>query len=273
MYRALLWQPGGSLTAAQAEIKPPCSSLLQVRLLFVSRPRANSMRKIAKRLPGRMRRRFGPAADTLASSLELVDWRAERDCASVCVLGFGQSASRWARPGPRARRLGLIWYSPIVPMRPETVRRYLDFLVPTMRKYALEPLVTLTSLSERCFDSSVPLIFDRGSEAAKRRARACYMELLEADVVSVCALSRARRRHVLAHRPAPSPLGFGREAQGRGRPACDHGAWPVFARTSQPLMLIEDKHVAISSLRVQKKTASAEAVLGLRLDFNFYGAD
>ena len=40
-----------------------------------------------------------------------------------------------------------------------------------LRAASLEPLITLTSLSNRCFFSSVPLLFDRAREEAIERAR------------------------------------------------------------------------------------------------------
>ena len=165
------------VSAAQAEIKSLLRPLAG-RLLFVSRSMADSMRRIANRLPGRVGHRFAPAADALASSLELVTGEPNETALPLAYWVSGARPEDGGGLDPARDGCGLIWYSPIVPMRPETVRRYLDFLVSMMRKHALEPLVTLTSLSERCFDSSVPLVFDRSSEAATRRARDCYIELL-----------------------------------------------------------------------------------------------
>lgn len=166
------------VSAAQTEIKRLLKPIA-ARLLFVSRFSANAMRGIASRLPSAMRRRFGPAAETLASSLALVEGEPNETALPLAYWVAGTRPERGRSLDPSHDGCGLIWYSPIVPMRPETVRRYVDFLVPTLRRHALEPLVTLTSLSERCFDSSVPLIFDRSSEAATRRAQACYLELLQ----------------------------------------------------------------------------------------------
>jgi 4-cresol dehydrogenase (hydroxylating) flavoprotein subunit len=167
------------VSAAQRDIRRLLKPFA-ARLLFLSRPMAKTMRRIATSLPGRMGRRLRPAAEMLASSLDLVSGAPSE---TTLPLAYWMSG---ARPGegvpldPARDGCGLIWYSPLVPMQAEAVRRYLDFLAPMMRKHGLEPLVTLTSLSERCFDSSVPLIFDRASEAATRRAKACYLELLEA---------------------------------------------------------------------------------------------
>lgn len=173
-----LYGTRGMVSAAQSEIKRLLKPLSR-RLLFVSRSTTNAMRKIAARLPTRLRKRYGPAAETLAASLELVEGAPNETALPLAYWVSGNRPSPGTDMDPARDGSGLIWYSPLVPMRPETVRRYIDFLVTTMRKHSLEPLVTLTSLSERCFDSTVPLLFDRSSEAATRRAQACYRELLE----------------------------------------------------------------------------------------------
>ena len=46
-----------------------------------------------------------------------------------------------------------------------------------MPRHGCEPLITLSSLSERCFGSSIPILFDKASDA--EAARTCHLELLE----------------------------------------------------------------------------------------------
>jgi FAD/FMN-containing dehydrogenase len=75
---------------------------------------------------------------------------------------------------------GVAWYSPLVPMKPESVAAYVRMVTAIMREHRLEPLITLTSLSDRCFDSTVPLLFDLDSEESRRNAETCYRALLEA---------------------------------------------------------------------------------------------
>jgi hypothetical protein len=74
---------------------------------------------------------------------------------------------------------GLIWYTPLIPMKADKVATYAEFATSTMRAHGIEPLITLTSVSERCFDSSVPLLFDPASEPQRDNARRCYRALLE----------------------------------------------------------------------------------------------
>ena len=75
---------------------------------------------------------------------------------------------------------GLIWYSPLVPMNPDRVRRYVAMIEDICVAHGIEPLITLTSLSNRCFDSSVPLLFDRNDTSQAARAQSCYRALFEA---------------------------------------------------------------------------------------------
>ena len=46
--------------------------------------------------------------------------------------------------------------------------------------HGIEPLITLTSLSDRCFDSTVPLLFDRSDAEQLARATACFEALFVA---------------------------------------------------------------------------------------------
>ena len=73
---------------------------------------------------------------------------------------------------------GLIWYAPLVEMKPNIVRRHVDMVREVMPRYGLEPMITLISLSQRCFVSTVPLLFDLGSSNETAAAHECLSALL-----------------------------------------------------------------------------------------------
>src|SRR5699024_237358 len=75
---------------------------------------------------------------------------------------------------------GLIWYAPLVPMKADTVRQFVTMVRQVCTEHGIDPLITLTSLSPRCFDSTVPLLFRRDDEAETARALACYDALFQA---------------------------------------------------------------------------------------------
>jgi 4-cresol dehydrogenase (hydroxylating) len=75
---------------------------------------------------------------------------------------------------------GLIWYSPLIPMKPDLVRKYVEMVTKICIEHRIEPLITLTSVSDRCFDSTIPILFNRQDEEETARAMACYHALFEA---------------------------------------------------------------------------------------------
>jgi 4-cresol dehydrogenase (hydroxylating) len=64
-------------------------------------------------------------------------------------------------------------------MRAERVRAYVNLTRRICREHGLEAPITLTSLSNRVFDSTVPLLFARDDESEAARARACFEALFD----------------------------------------------------------------------------------------------
>ena len=69
---------------------------------------------------------------------------------------------------------GLIWFTPLIPMKSEIISKYITLVRRECVKFGVEPLITLSTLNERCFDSSVPLLFNRSDADATERTKACY---------------------------------------------------------------------------------------------------
>lgn len=162
--------------AAQHEIRQALRGVGS-RVWFVDQRRASLLVRIASWLPGPGGHRLARTARTLEQALELV---AGRPNETTLPLAYWMNR----RPAPDGSRdpardgCGLIWFAPLVPMRPPRVRVYLDLLQSVMRQHGFEPLITLTSLNDRLFDSSVPLLFDRDDAVAVERAHRCHGELL-----------------------------------------------------------------------------------------------
>lgn len=165
------------VAAAQKEIRQALAGV-GTRMLFLSPGNARTLARLAKVLPGGMGQRLGSTAATLAKSLDLV---AGRPNETALPLAY------WRNPGPQPQDgrdpgrdgCGLLWYAPLVPMRPSYARAYVNLVTRIAKKWEMEPLLTFTSVNERLFDSTVPLLFDRNDPKAVERARACYKELLE----------------------------------------------------------------------------------------------
>jgi 4-cresol dehydrogenase (hydroxylating) len=78
---------------------------------------------------------------------------------------------------------GLFWYAPIVPLRDGVVGQFIEFVERTCRKHGLLAPITLTTLSPRCYASTIPLLFDRTSPDGERQARLCFDELYHEGLV------------------------------------------------------------------------------------------
>lgn len=173
-----LYGSKGVVSAAQREIRKILSPLAS-QLLFVSPENARLLARAGRMMPGFLRAKFGNKLNMLERSLELVSGRPNETALPLCYWIKKKQPPAGAAMDPARDGCGLMWYAPLVPMRPQQVTAYVTMATTIMRKYGLEPLITLTSLSERCFDSTVPLLFDLDSEESRNNAKNCYFELLE----------------------------------------------------------------------------------------------
>lgn len=74
---------------------------------------------------------------------------------------------------------GLIWYAPLVEMKGETVTSYVRFIRESAAKFDVNALITLTTVDDLCFDSTIPILFNRKNEKDTQRAMAYYEYLLD----------------------------------------------------------------------------------------------
>jgi FAD/FMN-containing dehydrogenase len=172
-----LYGTKGMVAAAQKEIKRLLSGVAS-RLLFISPSGARTLARVAGGIPGAGGKRLASTAGTLAKSLELV---AGRPNETALPLAY------WRNPNPPKGPLrdpsrdgcGLMWYAPLVPMRPAGVRAYVNMVKEIAPKHRMEPLITFTTISDKLFDSTVPLVFERHLPEAVANASACYRELFD----------------------------------------------------------------------------------------------
>ena len=165
------------VAAAQKEMKAALAGVAS-RVLFVTPARARALAGLTKWIPGAIGQRLTRVTGTLSQSLELV---AGRPNETALPLAY------WRNPVPQQAQFknpardgcGLTWYAPLVPMRPAGVRAYVNMVKQIAPRYGVEPLITFTSLNDRLFDSTVPLLFDRNKPEAVAATAACYQELLE----------------------------------------------------------------------------------------------
>lgn len=171
-----LYGTKGVVSAAQKEIKSALAGIAS-RLIFLTPSTAKTLAKAAGRLPGGLGQRLGSTAQTLALSLELVAGR-PNETALPLAYWRNPNPPRGAFRDPARDGSGLIWYAPLVPIRPATLRKYVNMVHEVTARHGIEPLVTFTTLSDKLVDSTVPIVFQRDDPQAAQAAKACYEELV-----------------------------------------------------------------------------------------------
>lgn len=166
------------VAAAQKEIKAELGPIAS-RMMFLTPERAHLLNKLAHVVPGTFGKGLQGMTGTLVKSLELVTGR-PNETALPLAYWRNKKAPRGAPLNPAADGCGLIWYAPLVPMRPTDLRDFVNMVKEIAPRHGLEPLITFTTLSDKLFDSTVPLVFNREQPGAEAAAFACYNELLHA---------------------------------------------------------------------------------------------
>lgn len=78
---------------------------------------------------------------------------------------------------PEKDGAGILWFAPLIPARSSSINQYLQITQEVLDKYGFESAMSFTSLSDRCFDSVLALLFNSHDEENIARAKTCYQEL------------------------------------------------------------------------------------------------
>jgi len=73
--------------------------------------------------------------------------------------------------------VGLLWYAPLVPAKPEYVREFREMCKNILAKYNFKYAVSFSLFSHLCFDATLPIIFDKMDPEMTQNAYKCYEEL------------------------------------------------------------------------------------------------
>ncbi len=182
-YQVQAWTGFGTLygtdrmvAAAQRDIKSVLGGITS-RLLFLTPDRANLLERQTQRVPGKLGKGLRGTTAALAKSLELVSGL-PNETALPLAYWRNTQPQKGALKNPALDGCGLTWYAPLVPMRPADLRAFVNMVKTITPQHGIEPLITFTTLSDKLFDCTVPLIFERDQPDRVAAAAACYLELL-----------------------------------------------------------------------------------------------
>ena len=150
------------------------------RVVFMTLNEVRAARKIASWIPILRTSRTAGMLERAEAFLLNASGRPSNIALPLAYWKSSKRPSQSQSLNPARDGCGLLWYAPLVPMKPAPVRKYVAMVERICVEHGMEPLITLTSLSNRCFDSTVPLLFDKENPDEAGCAHACYDALFEA---------------------------------------------------------------------------------------------
>lgn len=183
--QVMIWTGAGALygnrhmvAAAKRVVKKELRGTAS-RLVFFSPRSTHLLKGLSQHLPGQLGASARNIFETLDKTLQLLAGAPSEIALPLCYWKSGTRPPEGQPMDPARDGCGLYWYSPLVPMVPEKVREYTNLVEEVCRANRIEPLITLTSLSDKCWDSTVPILFEPQDAADSERAKQCYRQLFE----------------------------------------------------------------------------------------------
>ncbi len=184
-YGVATWSGLGALYGSRTLVRAAKQELKKVlkpgvdQLVFLTRKKTRWARWLTQRLPLIRNTPLADRCKGLDEALCFLEGRPSETALGLAYwkkkTGFNQNLH--ALRDPARDGSGLIWYSPLVPMKGDAVRTFVNMVRRICSEHGFDPLITLTSLNDRCFDSTIPILFQKNEEETAR-AHACYEALL-----------------------------------------------------------------------------------------------
>jgi 4-cresol dehydrogenase (hydroxylating) len=78
---------------------------------------------------------------------------------------------------PARDNCGLLWFAPIIPMTRDDVAAFTAIAEPILARHRFECCLTLTAVNERCFDCTLPILYDKDDPVDTENAMSCHQAL------------------------------------------------------------------------------------------------
>lgn len=150
-------------------IRPHCS-----RLIFASERRIKLLRSIGAAI--RLRR-----LTELATMLRLI-MSIFKGAPTIGALRLAYWRNQSAKPpqenpNPSRDRCGVIWFAPIVPLSSSGMRDFIALAAPICRSNGFDFAPTFTTVADRAFDCTIPILYSKDDPEQCAHALNCYNQL------------------------------------------------------------------------------------------------
>ena len=100
-------------------------------------------------------------------------------------LDFALALAYWIHPhasykpgaNPAHDGCGIKWYAPLLPLEPQKVRRFVEFVREVSTKYEVNSLITISAFTDTSGDCTIPILFDPLEPASVEKSQIYINEL------------------------------------------------------------------------------------------------
>jgi 4-cresol dehydrogenase (hydroxylating) flavoprotein subunit len=181
-----VWNGVGAICGSQAQVRAARQTIRDVlgakvdRITFLSDKNLQLLRRYPKSASLFLKMNVPELLKTLEASFGML-----KGIPSEVALPLAYWRNKRVPPpaekiNPAQDNCGLMWFAPVVPMTVHDVATFRSIIEPVFAKYGFESCITLTAVNQRCFDCTLPLLYDKEDAGETQRAESCYAELLAA---------------------------------------------------------------------------------------------
>jgi 4-cresol dehydrogenase (hydroxylating) flavoprotein subunit len=171
-----LYGPEEVVQAAQSVVRAEFDKITN-KTVFLNRKTVDLVKKIIQFLPLSNLKKLVQAQE---SALRILEGQPSQVALPLAYLKNRLKPNSDVKfLSPDRDNCGLIWFSPLLPIESHLVRDFVSEVHRVCLYYEIEPLVTLTAISERCFDSTIPILFDKTQPLEILKAQHCHRDLIK----------------------------------------------------------------------------------------------
>jgi len=180
-----VWNGVGAICGSREQVRAARQTIQRTlkgkvdRLLFLSDTRLNLLRRYPRAIGRFLKMDVSELLLTLQSSFGLMKGIPSEVALSLSYWRNRRPPSAGDR-NPARDGCGLMWFAPIIPLTRDDVSAFRRIIEPIVAQHGFEACITLTAVSQRCFDCTLPLLFNRDDPDEVQRAQACHDALLQA---------------------------------------------------------------------------------------------
>lgn len=123
--------------------------------------------------------KFKKKLQAASRGLEILEGKPSIFALKLAYLKNRKTFESVNQPNPDFDQCGLIWFAPLLPIESKIVIQFNKRVTEICLKYNFDPIITFISISERCFDCTMPILFDRNNPNEVNRAYLCRDELFK----------------------------------------------------------------------------------------------